>query len=94
MYWASEGCKTNVSQGARPMPLKPDKELENLALKAARAVGCAVDGVDILEGPKGYLVSEVNSRPGFRGIQMTRADIAGEIVDYILSKVCRRQQSA
>ncbi len=90
MHRVAEGWKTNVSQGARPVTLKPDKELENLALKAARAVGCSVAGVDILEGPKRYLVSEVNSQPGFRGIQTTtRVNVALEIVDYVLRSVRR-----
>jgi len=47
-----------------------------------------VAGVDILESPDGYFVNEVNSQPGFRGIQMvSKVDVAEEIVEYILSEL-------
>jgi len=45
--------KTNVSLGAKPVPLKLSNELENLAVKAAKVIGCKVTGVDIIEGPQG-----------------------------------------
>jgi len=44
--------------------------------------------VDILESPRGPLVVEVNSQPGWRGLQsITKVDIAGEIVGFILSEL-------
>ncbi len=90
MYRESSGWRTNIAQGARPRPLKLSGELEDLAVKAAKVVGCEVAGVDILEGPEGYYVIEVNSQPGWRGLQsVTRVDIAGRIVDYVLSRVKR-----
>ncbi|MFQ6075459.1 MAG: RimK family alpha-L-glutamate ligase [Candidatus Bathyarchaeia archaeon] len=89
MYRVAEGWKTNVSQGAKPIPLRPKRELEELSVGAVKALGCVVAGVDVLEGPGGYLVSEVNSQPGFQGLQSTTlVDIAGKIVDYILTNIC------
>ncbi len=85
MRRVAEGWKTNVSQGARPIPLKLDNELESLAARAAEVVGCKVAGVDILEGPNGPLVVEVNSQPGWRGLQsVTKVDIADEIISYVI----------
>lgn len=87
MYRVSSTWKTNVAQGARPRPLTPDSELEDLALKACEALGCEVAGVDILEGPEGRVVTEVNSQPGWRGLQtVTKVNIAEAIVDYVLHK--------
>ncbi|HDI73418.1 MAG TPA: RimK family alpha-L-glutamate ligase [Candidatus Korarchaeota archaeon] len=77
--------KTNVAVGARPKPVDLSGELEELALKSAEALGCEVAGVDILisEGGEAYVL-EVNSQPGWRGIQsVTKVDIAGRIVEYI-----------
>ena len=84
----AETWKTNVSLGAKPIPLKLDEELENLALKTAKVIGCKVAGVDILEGSRGPLVVELNSQPGWRGLQsVTKINIADEIVGYVLSEL-------
>jgi len=80
--------KTNVSLGAKPMPLQLSEELEDLAVRTAKAIGCKVAGVDILEGPNGPLIVELNSQPGWRGLQsVTRVNIADEIVQYVLSEL-------
>ena len=84
----AEGWKTNYSQGARPAPTTLSKEFENLAVKAANAVGCKVSGVDILEGPEGPKICDVNSQPGWKGLQMvTKVNIAEEIVNFMLSEL-------
>ena len=80
--------KTNYSQGARPEPLKLSGELEELAVKSAQLIKCKIAGVDILEGPKGPVVVEVNSQPGWRGLQsVARVNIADEIVSFVLSEL-------
>jgi RimK family alpha-L-glutamate ligase len=84
----AETWKTNVSLGAKPVSTNLDEELENLAVKAAEVIGCKVTGVDILEGPNGPVVVELNSQPGWRGLQsVTEINIADEIVGYILSEL-------
>lgn len=89
MHRVSTTWKTNVSQGADAVPLTPTPEIEDLALSAARVLGCEVAGVDILEGPDGLVVNEVNSQPGFRGLQSsTRIDVAGAIVDHVVNQHC------
>jgi len=88
MHRVAETWKTNVSLGARPISIKLDEELENLAVRAAKAIGCRVAGVDILEGPKGPVIVELNSQPGWRGLQsVTTINIADEIVQYVLSQL-------
>ncbi len=77
--------KTNVAMGAKPKSIRLRGELEELALKASETLGCEVAGVDLLISEKGEpYVLEVNSQPGWRGIQsVTRVDIAGRIVEYV-----------
>ncbi|MBE0513196.1 RimK family alpha-L-glutamate ligase [Candidatus Bathyarchaeota archaeon] len=88
MHRIAETWKTNVSLGAKPVSINLDEELENLAVKAAEVIGCKVTGVDILEGPKGPVVVELNSQPGWRGLQsVTKINIADEIIGYILSEL-------
>ena len=88
MYRQADGWKTNIDQGARPIPFKPSKELEELALKVAETIGCKVAGVDVMESQEGYMVNEINSQPGFKGLQLaTKVNIAGEIIDYIIKSM-------
>jgi len=88
MHRIAETWKTNVSLGAKPVSINLDNELKNLAVKAAKVIGCKVTGVDILEGPKGPVVVELNSQPGWRGLQsVTKINIADEIIGYILSEL-------
>ena len=83
----SENWKTNVSLGAKPVSYDLSKEMENLAVKAAKVIGCKVAGVDIMEGPDGPLIIEINSQPGWRGLQsVTKTNIADEIIRYVVSE--------
>lgn len=84
----ANGWKTNYSQGARPVPFAISREFEELAVKAAKSVGCKVSGVDILEGPDGPKICDVNSQPGWKGLQIvTKVNIAEEIVNFLLSEL-------
>jgi RimK family alpha-L-glutamate ligase len=86
----AETWKTNISRGATPTPTKLDQELKDLAVKAARTIGCKIAGVDILESKKGPLMIEINSQPGWRGLQIvTKVNIAEEIIKYVLRKLKR-----
>jgi RimK family alpha-L-glutamate ligase len=88
MRRVAESWKTNYSQGARPAPVTLDPALEELAVKSAKAVGCKVAGVDVLEGPNGPMIVDVNSQPGWKGLQMvTKVNIAKEIVSFVLSEL-------
>jgi glutathione synthase/RimK-type ligase-like ATP-grasp enzyme len=90
MYRVAENWKTNVSQGAKPVSHKLGEDMESLVVNAAKAIGCEIAGVDIIEGPNGPLVNEINSQPGFRGLQLTtKVDIAQKIVDHVISKARR-----
>jgi ribosomal protein S6--L-glutamate ligase/tetrahydromethanopterin:alpha-L-glutamate ligase len=91
MYRVAEGWKTNVSQGAKPVPLNLNKELSDLAVNAVEALGCEIAGVDIMETSRGPVILEVNSQPGWNGLQsVTEKWIAGIIVGYILKKCAGR----
>ena len=88
MRRVAEGWKTNYSQGAKPAPAKISREFEELAIKSARAVGCKIAGVDILEGPEGPRIVDVNSQPGWKGLQVVaKVNIADEILDFVLSEI-------
>ena len=84
----SENWKTNVSLGAKPVSHNLSSEMASLAVKAAKVIGCKVTGVDLMEGPEGPVVIEINSQPGWRGLQsVTKTNIADEIISYIVSEL-------
>jgi RimK family alpha-L-glutamate ligase len=88
MRRVATGWKTNYSRGAYPAPAEISSEFKELAVKAAKAVGCKVAGVDILEGPDGPRIVDVNSQPGWKGLQaVAKVNIADEIVQYILKEL-------
>jgi len=88
MYRVAEGWKTNVSQGAVPVQLSLGRELEGLAVGAADALGCEIAGADIMETSGGPVLLEINSQPGWKGLQRTtELDIASEIVDFVIQSV-------
>ncbi|MCS7385531.1 MAG: RimK family alpha-L-glutamate ligase [archaeon GB-1867-005] len=88
MYREATGWKTNIAQGAKPKPAKLKEEVRELAIKAARATGCEIAGVDILESPNGYYIVEINSMPGWEGLQkVSKVNIAEEIVSHVLNRV-------
>jgi len=88
MQRRARSWKTNVSQGAKPVATKLSAEQEELAIKAAKIMGCEVAGVDILESKHGRYITEINSQPGFRGLQsVSQVNIAGEVAKHMIANI-------
>jgi gamma-F420-2:alpha-L-glutamate ligase len=86
---ATDGSfKANISRGgeARAYDLTP--EIELLSIEATRQVGLDVAGVDLLFDDNHYKLCEVNSSPGFKGIERAYPDI--DVADMILQYVALR----
>lgn len=76
---------SNLSRGGTPELCIVTAEIEALACGAARAVGAVYAGVDLVEGPYGLSILEVNGTPSGRGIyEACKVDISREIVQYVL----------
>jgi len=88
---AHDDWRTNVAQGGSVESIHLTANEELLALRAAKAVGIAVGGVDLLIGPDGeWYVIEVNAVPGWRALApATGVDIATEIVRYLAEEYRR-----
>lgn len=76
--------RSNVHLGGKTAIYKPTKEIQELAVKAAKAVNCKWAGVDIMFDSKGKpYVLEVNASPGTDGIEeLTKKDIVKEVMEY------------
>lgn len=76
--------RSNLHRGGTASIIQLSDDEENTALKAARAMGLGIAGVDMLQSSNGPLVLEVNSSPGLEGIEAaTNKDIAKEIIRYV-----------
>lgn len=76
--------RSNLHRGGKAELIKLSKTEKQAALGAAKALGLAVAGVDMLQSDRGPLILEVNSSPGLEGIEKaTGINIAGKIIEYI-----------
>jgi len=76
--------RSNLHRGGSASIIELTDEEEKTALKATRAMGLGIAGVDLLQSSKGPLVLEVNSSPGLEGIETaTKKDIASQIIRYL-----------
>jgi ribosomal protein S6--L-glutamate ligase len=91
MRRAKEGdFRSNLHRGGSAVPVEISAEEAAVAVKAAKALGLNVAGVDLLRSSRGPLVLEVNSSPGLQGIETcTGLDIASMIIEYIEKNIQR-----
>tara|TARA_R110000868_G_scaffold53249_3_gene167336 strand:+ start:4532 stop:5956 length:1425 start_codon:yes stop_codon:yes gene_type:complete len=76
--------RSNLHRGGSATKVKVTKDERAAAIRAAKALGLAVAGVDLLRSSVGPKVLEVNSSPGLEGVERTSGkDVAGVIVEYI-----------
>ena len=87
MKRVANSWKTNVSLGAKPFPYNPPDEIREIAIRASEILECELAGVDILQTSRGPVLVEVNSQPGWKGLQTTtEINIADEIASYVLAR--------
>ena len=86
IYRDSPHWITNTARGGVATNCPVTAEIDDLSLRAARAVGGGVVAVDLLESENGLLVNEVNYTMEFRNsIDTTGVNIPERIVDYVIA---------
>jgi tetrahydromethanopterin:alpha-L-glutamate ligase len=88
MQRTGTGWITNIGQGGRAQTAAAEGRLAALAVAAARAVGAAHAGVDLLPAPDGgWWILEVNSMPAWQGLQsVSDVDIAQQLARDVLAR--------
>jgi len=80
--------RANISRGGEGFPYEVNEQIEWLSSEASKALGLDIAGVDLLFDGEGYKICEVNSNPGFEGMEtFTKKNIAEEIVQFIKMKI-------
>jgi ribosomal protein S6--L-glutamate ligase len=69
----------------RPSAVTP--ELEEIALRAGRALGLGLYGLDVIEGPDGPVVVDTNYFPGYKGVPGAAASIASYVERYARGEI-------
>jgi [lysine-biosynthesis-protein LysW]--L-2-aminoadipate ligase len=87
MYRSSSHWITNTARGGEGEVCPVTPEINDLAVRAAQAVGGGALAVDLLEDPeRGLLVNEVNHTMEFHTLApLTGVNVAGALVDYALA---------
>lgn len=75
--------RSNLHKGGEGTPIKLTEEESKLAVKAARAMGLHIAGVDMMRSSRGPLVLEVNASPGFGIERITGRNVAAQIIEYV-----------
>ncbi|GAO01638.1 RimK family alpha-L-glutamate ligase [Anaeromyxobacter sp. PSR-1] len=84
--------RSNIHRGGVAEALELGREYAETAVKAARVMGLEVAGVDMLEARTGPKIMEVNSSPGFEGLEAaTGLDIASLYVRHAVEFASTRQ---
>ncbi len=80
--------RSNLHRGGEAVKVRITREERAAAVRAARAMGLGVAGVDLLRAESGPKILEVNSSPGLEGIEATSGkDVAGLILEHIEAHV-------
>lgn len=80
--------RANLSRGGEGFPYEVNEQIEWLSSESSKALGLDIAGVDLLFQNGGYKICEVNSNPGFEGMEnFTKKNIASEIVSFIKLKL-------
>jgi ribosomal protein S6--L-glutamate ligase len=76
--------RSNLHRGGTAEKISITSEERSTAVRACRALGLNVAGVDMLRSSRGPVLIEVNSTPGLQGIeQSTGIDIAERIIAFL-----------
>ncbi|MGH8875218.1 MAG: ATP-grasp domain-containing protein, partial [Acidimicrobiia bacterium] len=75
----------SFTRPGRPFPV--GDEVREIAARAGRALGMGLFGLDIIEGPAGPVVVDVNYFPGYKGVPGAAPRVAAYIEAYVLGQL-------
>lgn len=87
--------RSNVSRGGQTEPAELTAELADIAIRASRAVGAEICGVDLLTTrDEQSFILEVNAVPGWQALSRTlKIDVAARVLNYLQNQIQQREAS-
>ena len=82
--------RSNLHKGGEGASIKLTAEEKRIAVRAAKAMGLHIAGVDLMRSARGPLVLEVNASPGFGIERITKRNVAEKIIDYVENNATRK----
>lgn len=80
--------RANITRGGEAIPYQIDDDIEWISGECARLLNLDIAGVDLLFNDGKYVICEVNSSPGFEGMdKFTKTNIAENIVTFVKHKI-------
>ena len=80
--------RANITRGGEGIPYQITEDIEWIAGESSRLLDLDIAGVDLLFDNGGYKICEVNSSPGFNGMEKyTEIRVAEQIVTYVKYKL-------
>ena len=80
--------RANITRGGEGIPFQISEDIEWIAGESSRLLDLDIAGVDLLFDNGGYKICEVNSSPGFEGMdKYCNTNIAEQIVTYVKYKI-------
>jgi ribosomal protein S6--L-glutamate ligase len=77
--------RSNIHRGGQGTLVELSPQFERTAVHAAKVMGLEIAGVDMLESADGPKIMEVNSSPGFEGLEAaTGQNIARELMAHVV----------
>lgn len=85
--------RSNTHQGGVGVAVKLTEEERKTAIRAAKAMGLPICGVDMMRSDRGPVVLEVNSSASIKTPELiTKRDVATKIIEYIEMNAKRRNK--
>jgi ribosomal protein S6--L-glutamate ligase len=84
--------RSNLHKGGEGTSIKLTEEERKMAVKAAKAMGLNIAGVDMMRSQRGPLILEVNASPGFGIEKVTGRDVASAVIEYVEMNAKRRNK--
>ena len=76
--------RANLHRGGTAQSASLSAEERQISVRAAKALGLGIAGVDLLRSKRGPLILEVNASPGLEGIEAaTGVDVSAHIIKHL-----------
>jgi ribosomal protein S6--L-glutamate ligase len=75
--------RSNLGSGGKYVSYRVNSEIADIAIRASEAIGAEICGVDIIQGPEGPVVVEVNIALGMKISKVTGIDVPKKIAHYV-----------